>query len=249
MPTTSRPFAPVKPHGELREVLADLFVVTGTFSIGPMSASRNMTVVREGERLVLVNSVRLDDAGLAALDALGTVTDIVKLAGSHGADDPFYKDRYDATVWRTPGMTWFSGLDMDKGEVYFDADKTLGDDGFPLQNASLYVVPTRAPEGFLRLPVHGGTLLVGDALQHWPKPDAYFNLASRIVMRLMGFIGPHRLGIGWLKAHKPDKDHIRSILDLDFDNLIPAHGEPVLGGARDKYIPAVDRYTGANQHG
>ena len=38
-----------------------------------------MVVVREGERLVLVNTVRLNDAGLEALDALGTVTDTIRV--------------------------------------------------------------------------------------------------------------------------------------------------------------------------
>ena len=35
--------------------------------------------MREDGALTLVNSVRLDDAGLAALDALGKVTNVVRL--------------------------------------------------------------------------------------------------------------------------------------------------------------------------
>src|ERR1700722_8894119 len=68
MAVIARPFPPALPHGELDEVLPGLFLVTGTARLpGPLPVrfSRNMTVVREGERLVLLNSVRLDEAGLA----------------------------------------------------------------------------------------------------------------------------------------------------------------------------------------
>src|SRR5579871_4123106 len=49
-----RPFPAALPHGALREVLPGLFFVTGTVPMpGPLPVrfSRNMTVVREGERL------------------------------------------------------------------------------------------------------------------------------------------------------------------------------------------------------
>ena len=72
---TSRPHPPAQPHGAIREVLPNVFFVTGTLAMsGTMRFSRNMTIVREGERLMIVNSVRLDEAGLAELDKLGKVT-------------------------------------------------------------------------------------------------------------------------------------------------------------------------------
>lgn len=61
MSTQPRPFPPALPHGELREVLSGIYIVTGTVAMpGPLPVrfSRNMTIVREGARLVLVNSVR-----------------------------------------------------------------------------------------------------------------------------------------------------------------------------------------------
>jgi len=96
---SSSKFPPAQPHGALREVFPDVFFVTGTAGLpGPLPVrfSRNMTVVRAGERLTLINSVRLSEEGLRALDALGKVTDVLRLAGFHGMDDPFYKDRYGA---------------------------------------------------------------------------------------------------------------------------------------------------------
>lgn len=38
-----------------------------------------MVVIRDGNNPTLVNTMRLDKAGLTALDALGTVKNIVKL--------------------------------------------------------------------------------------------------------------------------------------------------------------------------
>ena len=54
------PFPPALPHGALTEVFQNVFVVTGSFRFGPgLNITRNMTVVREGGELTIVNSVRL----------------------------------------------------------------------------------------------------------------------------------------------------------------------------------------------
>ena len=54
-------FPEALPHGELREILPSIYLVTGAFKMArpPLCFSRNMTVVREPAGLVLVNSVRL----------------------------------------------------------------------------------------------------------------------------------------------------------------------------------------------
>jgi len=70
--------------------------------------------IRDGNALTLINSIRLDDAGLAQLDALGRVTNVVKIGSLHGRDDPFYKARYGATFWAAPGMVHEHGLVADR---------------------------------------------------------------------------------------------------------------------------------------
>ncbi|MCA9706239.1 MAG: hypothetical protein KDK70_10360 [Myxococcales bacterium] len=163
---TSASFPPARPHGPITEVFPDVFFVTGGVRMAPLLAfSRNMTIVREGERLVLVGSMRLDEAGLAALDELGTVTDVIRLAGFHGIDDPFYKDRYGAKVWVIEGMSYQRGFDAAKtsSAPYFEADAQLrADSALPIEGAELYVFSTRPPEGLLRLPHAGGILVAGD---------------------------------------------------------------------------------------
>jgi hypothetical protein len=232
------------PHGALQEVLPDVFVVRGTMGMGPMRFSRNMAVIREGDRLVVVNSVRLNDQGLAQLDALGTVTDVIRIAGFHGSDDPFYKDRYGCAVHAIEGQTYFSGLDPRKGEIYFEPDHLLtAGSPLPLDGASLYVLSTRMSEGILRIPHGGGTIIVGDCLQNWAKADAQFNLLARIGMWGMGFLKPAQIGPEWAKAMKPAKAEMLGILDLDFDHLVPAHGDTVVGGAKPLFRPTIERYA------
>ncbi len=88
----------------------------------PVRFSRNMTIVQEGERLVLVNSVRLNEEGLARLDALGKVSDVIRLAGFHGMDDPFYADRYGAKVWAVKGQRYVAGFKTRSERTYFAPD-------------------------------------------------------------------------------------------------------------------------------
>ncbi|MCA9655399.1 MAG: hypothetical protein KC501_36125 [Myxococcales bacterium] len=240
-------FVPARPHGPLQEVLPGIWFVTGTVRMAPLvTFSRAMTIVREDDRLVLINSVRLDDEGLAALDELGTVTDVIRLAGFHGMDDPFYADRYDAKVWVLPRTRYLRGFAPDKGaEPYFRAHVEVeADTELPLRGASMISLGTKPPEGLLRLDREGGVLIAGDCLQNWAEPDRYFSLVGRVMMRMMGFIRPHNLGPGWLKATKPRPEQVRAILELSFEHVLPSHGTPVIGGAKDAYRPVIEAYDG-----
>jgi len=240
----ARPPTPAQPHGALREVLPGVHLVRGTMAFGPARFSRNMTVVQRGGDLVLVNSVRLDEAGLAALDALGRVTDVVRLAGAHGADDPFYKERYGATVWDMAGQRYFEGSNFKTGATYFRSDHAVeGPELACLPEGRLHHFDTAPQESLLLLPHAGGTLVAGDSLQNWGDPARHFNLVARIGFTLAGFVGPYRLGKGWVKLLKPAPEAVRAVLDLRFENLLPAHGDPVIGGAKEKYRPAIEAYA------
>jgi len=203
-----------------------------------------MIVVEQGDRLVLVNSVRLSDEGLSALDAMGRVTDVIRLAGFHGVDDPFYKERYGATIHTVKGQAYFPGLDPSKADTYFESDNELtADSDLPIEGATLYSFSTAIPEAVLLLPAGGGTLVTGDSLQNYEGADEYFNFLGKIGLRLLGFMNPLQLGPAWLKQLKPDKDEIRGLLDLEFDHVLPGHGRPVIGGAKDKFRPTIEAYV------
>jgi hypothetical protein len=237
-----RPFPAATPHGELREILPDFFFVTGSVKMIGLWFSRNMTVIREDGRLVLVNTVRLDDAGLAALDKLGVVTDVIRLAGNHGMDDPFYQDRYKAKVSCLKGQRYMAG-----DTPYFTADVELdADSPLPIKGAKLHVINSKPPEGMLVLPHHGGVVVSGDCLQNWRAYDEYFSFFAKPIMKVMGFMKPHNIGPAWMKKTKPPKEDLRAIVDLPFVNVFPAHGEAVVGDAVALYRPVIERVTAAS---
>jgi hypothetical protein len=241
-----RPHPPARPHGQLREVFPEVFFVQGTMRFpGPVAVhvSRNMVVVRRGAELTLVNTVRLDDAGLAALSALGEVKHVVRLAAFHGSDDAFYKERFGATVWAVKGQSYAEGFDPSPTEekVYFRPDHVVDESmALPIAGARLYpFASVPGGEALLLLEREGGILVAGDSLQNWTAPDAYFNWLGRWSLRLFGFFAPNNVGPGWLKQTKPAAEELEGILALPFDHVLPAHGDPVIGGAREKYRPSV----------
>lgn len=237
-------FPPARPHGAITEVLPDVFTVTGTMRFPlpiDLLVSRVMTVVRDGGSLALINTCRLDEAGLAALDALGKVEHVVRLAAFHGSDDPFYQHRYGATVWAPRGQVYAKGFDPSPpaDKAYFRADREMDVDGdLPLKGRLYVFRSVPGGESILVLDREGGIAISGDALQNW-APDPYMNWLGRLALRMMGFFRPCNVGQGWLKQMKPSADELRGVLDLQFEHVIPCHGAPVIGGAREKYRPAI----------
>ena len=235
---------PALPHGELRELFDGIWFVTGTVKMNAMMRfSRNMTVVREGDGLVLVNAVRLDEAGLATLDALGAVRHVIRVASFHGMDDGFYKERYGTKIWALEGTHYTRGFEMDPAKAYFEPDVRMGPDTKPpIADARLIRIETSTPpEGLLLLEREGGIVIPGDCLQNWGTVDPYFSFMAGLAMRAMGFIKPFNVGPGWYKGTKPDPAELKRLLDLDFEHVLPAHGAEVIGEAKEKFRPAIER--------
>lgn len=233
------------PHGKLTEVLPGFFFVTGTATIPgplPMRFPQAMTVIRVGERLVIVNSFRLGDEGLAELDTLGRVTDVIRLAANHGKGDPFYQERYGAKVWALEGTPYMPGFDAN-AEPYFEPDvRFTASTELPIPQARLHVFGSKPPEAVLVLPEHGGVTIAGDALQNMSAADSHFNWLGLLTMRTMGFLKPCNVGPGWLRQCRPPAKDLLGVLELPaFENLLPAHGTPVLGQAQQKLRPALER--------
>jgi hypothetical protein len=64
-----------------------------------------------------------------------------------------------------------------------------------------------------------------------------------MLMPWMGFIRAYNIGPAWLKGCKPPKEDLRGIMGLEFANVLPAHGDSVIGGARDHYRAAIERVS------
>ncbi len=221
------------PHGEIREIFPDVFFVTGTFRMAPLlSITRNMTVVRQGGSLTVLNSVRLDEAGEAALAKLGKVDHVVRVGAFHGADDPYYVDRFGATLWAPPRT---------KGVK--DA-RDLAPGSTPIERSTVFLFEKgKASEAAIVLDVDGGALVSCDAYQHWTDFEGC-SLVGKVVMKVMGF-GPTLIGGPWLKAMGPAvREDFDRLVALPWKHLIPAHGAVLRDVARDGLREAMARRVG-----
>jgi len=239
---------PAGPHGPIEPIFEGIWFVRGGVKMPmlmPVKMTRTMTIVRDAEgELTLFNSMRLSEAGLAELDALGAVTNVVRIAGFHGRDDGFYRERYGAKVYAVEGQRYIRSMNTDDppSKDYMRADAYLSEDSpLPVAGAKLKIFSTsKPPEAVVLLERDGGILITGDSLQHTPQPDEYFNLPARIMMKKFGFFEPHAVGAGWLQFASPTHSDVRSVLELAFEHVLPGHGTPTVGGAKHKYRPAIE---------
>lgn len=235
-------FTPQMPHGELKEVFPGIHFVTGTtrpfFEGKHWQFSRNMTVVREGDALTLINTVRLDEAGLAALERLGEVKSVVKLGSFHGIDDAFYVDRYGAKLWALAGMVHESGL---------PTDVELGSDSMPFVGAKIFVFETsKMPEGLLLIEREGGIVVSCDSLQNWAEADRFFDDETAKAMTEVGFIKPANVGPSWARFAEPKASDFERVLALPFKHLLSAHGSPILDDAKERFAATFRELYGVN---
>ncbi len=229
------------PHGEIEEVFPDVFFVTGTtrpdFGGEPLQFSRNMTIVRDGGDLSLINTVRLDDKGLARLDSLGRVTNVVKIGAFHGIDDAFYLERYSAKQWALPGAEHFAGQATDM--------ELIPGGPMPVTGASVLVYETaKQPECLLHLDREGGILISCDSLQNWEAVDAFFDEKTAKSMAELGFIQPANIGPGWRRLCEPEAADFSRIKALSFRHLLSAHGTPLRDQAHEKLSATFAREFG-----
>jgi hypothetical protein len=224
------------PHGQLDEVFPDIFFVTGAmtgeFFGSPWQFGRNMTVVREGDELTLINAVRLDDAGLAQLDALGEVTNVVRIGSLHGRDDAFYVDRGNARYWSLRGAP----------PTGVKVDEELAAGALPVRNASLFSFEhTKLPEAILRLDRDGGIMIACDALQNWAEPDAFTDAATRAKMQDLGFFTPANLGVAWQHVNEPKAEDFVRLKEISFKHALCGHGAPLRDVAQAGYHATFKR--------
>jgi hypothetical protein len=235
-------FPPALPHGGLEQIFPDIFFVTGAMKTvlmnSPFQFSRNMTVVRDGNALTLINSIRLDDAGLGQLDALGRVTNVVKIGSLHGRDDAFYKAHYGATFWAAPGM-------VHEHDLVADRELTPGG-AIPFAGCSIFDFrTTKMPECILHVDRVGGILVAADSLMNLLAPDEYFSDQSRRIMQEMGFFEPANFGPVWLQMNEPKARDFLRLQELSFRHALCGHGPPLRDTAKEAYTARFQRVFGA----
>lgn len=218
------------PHGPISEIFPDVFFVTGGFRFAPaVIGTRNMTVVREGARLTVLNSVRLTPEGEKELDALGKVTDVVRVGFFHGADDAYYVERYGAQLWLPPRVDAPAKVPA----------KVLGKDGCPIEGARVFEFEKgNKGEVALLLEREGGVLVVCDAYQNWTSFEGC-SLLCKLMMSMMRF-GPNVIGGPWISAMGREvRGDFDRLAELAFRHVIPAHGSVLRDDAKAGIAEAV----------
>ena len=225
------------PHGDFVEIFPDVFYVKGQIKISAAETviltTRSMTIVRSGTDLTIINSLRLDQGGLAGLDQLGAVKNIVRIGSSHGRDDAFYSDRYDVPVWAPANFTFSRPAKI---------QKTLqAGNCRPIADASVFLFKTtKTSEAVICLRRHGGILMTADSFLNMVGPDEFTDEQSTVLLREAGFFRPAAIGPGWRSREQPAQSDYDRLLELPFRHLLPGHGEPILHNAKEILKQAVE---------
>ena len=213
-------------HGPLTKIADGVHVVRGTFRMGPgMTIGRTMTVLVAGDGLVVLNAVRLSEAGSAELDALGKVKHLVKLSDSHGIDEPYYADRYRPEVWT------LSKAKLER----LASTRTLGPDG-PVSGGTVvdYAGTAGWREAAYHVPLGGGTLVTCDAIQNCADTEGA-SFGGRLMASMMGFKGGVIVPSMWRRFQKLSGPRVRETLAgleaLEFASLVSGHGPAITAGA------------------
>lgn len=229
-------YSPAWPHGTFQMAFPEIFFVIGTNKTQhagvAIQTSRTMVVVREGDALTLLNTVRLTEEGLRELEGLGEVRNVVRLGAFHGRDDPFYRDRYGAALWALPGAEHLDGR---------GPDRVLASGGaFPVRTGEVFVFSSaRLPEAAVLLRQEGGILITCDAVQNWTHIDEFFSPQCGELFAAQGLIRAANIPSTWRLACNPSVDDFRRLLALPFRHLISAHGEPL----RDEALALLELRT------
>lgn len=235
------PYPAADPHLPLRELFPGVWLaasqITMPVPLGmKIKFSRNMVGLLQSDGWVLVNPVRLSEAGETELLAKGPIRHAIRLGTFHGRDDAYYVERFGATFWAAHGKQ-----DYDHPPIA----RNITDGGeLPIPSARAIVFKGGLQaESAILLPQHK-LLITCDSVQHYEK-DPLVSPLGKVLMRMIGFFTPCVIGPFWLKAVTPPGGSMRPdferILALDWDNLIAGHGTLKHGGARQALARNVEK--------
>ncbi len=229
-------YSPAWPHSDIKEIFPNIFFVTGTnkthYKGVDLQHSRNMIIVRNADKLSLINTVRLNDNGLTTIDALGKVENVIRIGAFHGRDDAFYLDRYSAKLCAFPGMQHGDG----RGTDIELAPKSK----MPFPDCSLFFFETSIyPEGILHIAQEGGVLVTCDSIKNWISADQFFSVETAKLYEEQGFFGSASISNVWKQACNVDVADFIRLKSFSFRHLLSAHGEPLLNDAHVRLSESI----------
>ncbi len=222
-------YPPAYPHDQIQNLYPGVFLLHGSIRMGPgMRMNRNMVILQSGPELTLINPVRMNEEGLAALDLLGKVSKIIRLGDFHGLDDEFYLNRYKCAFWAQQDQETYKSPSPTK----IINSSTTG----PISNSEFFIFETAIfPEAALLIKEHK-LLITTDSIQYH-SDWSYFSRLTKFAFKLLGFKTGLNIGGPWLKRVTPKgktlKNDFEALLALDFDAIIAGHGALTKNGAKE----------------
>lgn len=217
------------PHQVITENFENIYSLMGSMQLfGMFKYSRNMVILKDGEKLCLVNPVRLNENEESKLLKLGRIHSVLKLGRLHSVDLPYYMDKFSPKLWASSKDSF---VKKHHYKIDLDLEKV---DSLPFLNVNIYSFKTSTEnEAVAYLPQDGGILLACDAFVNMKKVDPMANWLVRTLSKLLP--EPTYIGPNWFKVMKPEKSDFLEVLNFQFDKMIPAHG-PILAGRADEKI-------------
>jgi hypothetical protein len=215
----------VFPHGDLEAPIAGVWIVTGRSSF-PLY--RRMTIWNLPDGSLLAHSViAMDEARMAALDALGRVSIILVPNSGHRLDAGFYKKRYPDARVVAPAAA------RAKVDAVIAVD-ALAEDELPKHGVTVHPLPgwKRSELGYeLALPGGGRALVLADVLTNAnPIPGFGGWVTRNITTAVKGPLGVARImKLAMLKDRAAAREGLARLADIpDLRLVSTAHGLPVL---------------------
>lgn len=233
-------YSPAWPHSNIKQIFPDIFYVTGTNITQhegiTLQHSRNMIIIRNQDKLSLINTVRLTDEGLKQLASLGEIENVIRIGSFHGRDDAFYLDQYNTKLWALPNMAHANNR---------EADYNLTLDGLmPFINCKVFTFnSSKFPEAVLHINQNNGILVTCDSIKNWLTRDEFFSDSTAELYETQKLFGHATVNKIWLRATQVDKSELLALEKLKFRHLLSAHGEPLLNDAYEYVIKTLSRFN------
>ena len=159
----------------MTELIPNVYQIQQTLNLGLSKFPGAMQIIQNGEELILIDPLELDQPERDALEALGKPTLILIDGPNHERDSDAYRTRYGAKIMAHPDAVPKLNCNID--DTFQDGDTLPG-------NLTALLVPGTQPGEtiFLRETL----LFVSDALMNFGPKDC------GLIMRCLGF--PNGLG-------------------------------------------------------
>lgn len=219
------------PHGPIGFVDDGLFVVEGRWKRSRFERKMTVFLLASGE-VAVHSAIAMDEAGMAALEAIGRPSWILVPNALHYSDADWYGERYPSARILVPAAARAKLF-----EKIRRIDGSLDEDWPEALRGELAVVPLAGTRIGEVACVHGPsrTLVLTDAVFHYRERDLPW--LARAIMRLNGAydrFGPSRIFTSFVVS---DRDalqaSIETLLDHDFDRVVMSHGRVLETGGKE----------------